>query len=330
MAGMTTRRGFCTMLAAALCVTSIPTLAQNVPYPTKPVKIIVPFAPGGGNDAFARQVGQALTEAWKQQVLIENRPGAGGNIGTAAASKAPADGYTLLLGHTGTMSINPSLYGSRLPYDPARDFTPVSLVATTPLILVAHPSVKASTLKEMIVLARAKPGELNYASSGSGTGSHLAGELLKDVAGIQITHIPYKGTGPATTDVLGGQVQMMFGVVPTTLPHIKAGKLKAIAVTGKARLASLPNVPTMDEAGLPGYESTLSYGILAPKGTPEPIIKEIHTQITKALSTQKLRDLLGAEGATARTGGTAEYAALIGAESAKWGKVIKEAGITAD
>lgn len=330
MAGMTTRRGFCTMLAATLCVTSIPTLAQNISYPTKPVKIVVPFAPGGGNDAFARQVGQALTEAWKQQVLIENRPGAGGNIGTAAASKAPADGYTLLLGHTGTMSINPSLYGSWLPYDPVRDFTPVSLVATTPLILVAHPSVKASTLKEMIALARAKPGELNYASSGSGTGSHLAGELLKDVADIRITHIPYKGTGPATTDVLGGQVQMMFGVVPSTLPHIKAGKLKAIAVTGKARLASLPNVPTMDEAGLPGYESTLSYGILAPKGTPEPIIKEIHNQITKALGTQKLRDLLGAEGATVRTGGTSEYAALIGAESAKWGKVIKEAGITAD
>lgn len=314
-------------LAACLAA---PAFAQTPAYPNKPVKIIVPFAPGGGNDAFARQIGQALSDSWKQQVVVENRPGAGGNIGTAAAARSAADGYTLLLGHTGTMSINPGLYGPKLSYEPLKDFVPVSLVASTPLLLAVNPGVKANTVNELIALAKANPSEFNYASSGSGTGSHLSGELLKRMAGVQMTHIPYKGTGPATSDLLGGQVQLMFGVVPATLPHVKAGKLKAIAVTGKTRLPSLPHVPTMEESGLPGYESTLAYGILAPRGTPEPIVKEIHAQIARALTVPKLRELLAAEGATPMSGGSAEYAALIKAEGDKWGKLIRETGIQAD
>jgi tripartite-type tricarboxylate transporter receptor subunit TctC len=314
-------------LLAAAALLSPPAMAQTPAFPTKTVKIIVPFAPGGGNDAFARQIAHALTDAWKQPVIVENRPGAGGNIGTAAAASAPADGYTLLLGHTGTLSINPGLYGSKLPYKPQSDFIPVSLVASTPLLLVVNPAVKMSGLSEIVARAKASPNELNYASSGSGTGSHLSGELLKHMAGVQITHISYKGTAPALTDVLGGQVQMMFGVVPTVLPQIKAGKLTAIAVTGKTRLPSLPNVPTMSEAGLPGYESTLAYGILAPKGTPDAIVKEIHTQISKALTTPKMMALLAAEGATPLQGDSAQYAALIKAETEKWGKVIKDANI---
>jgi tripartite-type tricarboxylate transporter receptor subunit TctC len=314
-------------LLAAAALLSPPAMAQTPAFPTKTVKIIVPFAPGGGNDAFARQIAHALTDAWKQPVIVENRPGAGGNIGTAAAASAPADGYTLLLGHTGTLSINPGLYGSKLPYKPQSDFIPVSLVASTPLLLVVNPAVKMSGLSEIVARAKASPNELNYASSGSGTGSHLSGELLKHMAGVQITHMSYKGTAPALTDVLGGQVQMMFGVVPTVLPQIKAGKLTAIAVTGKTRLPSLPNVPTMSEAGLPGYESTLAYGILAPKGTPDAIVKEIHTQISKALTTPKMMALLAAEGATPLQGDSAQYAALIKAETEKWGKVIKDANI---
>jgi tripartite-type tricarboxylate transporter receptor subunit TctC len=316
--------GYAALVAASATGTNA--MAQATAFPTKPVKIVVPFPPGGGNDAFARHVGQMLTDSWKQQVIIENRPGAGGNIGTSMAAKSPADGYTLLLGHTGTMSINPGLY-AKLPYDPQKDFVPVAAVASTPLLLVVHPGVKVNSLKDLIALAKAKPTELNYASSGNGTGAHLAGELLKSMAKIEIMHVPYKGTGPATADLLGGQVQMSFGVIPTVLPHVKAGALKAIAVTGPSRLPSLPNVPTMAEAGLPGYESTLTYGILAPAGTPEPIVKEINAQITRAVATPKLKELLAAEGATTLSISQAQYAALIKAEAAKWDKVIKDGGI---
>ncbi|MDB5795514.1 MAG: Tripartite-type tricarboxylate transporter, receptor component TctC [Noviherbaspirillum sp.] len=317
------------LLATAVCAASSAS-AQTPPYPAKPVKIIVPFTPGGGNDAFARQVGQILTEAWKQQVVIENRPGAGGNIGTAAAAKSAPDGYTLLLGHTGTLAINPGLYGSKLPYDPQKDFVPISLVASTPLVLVVPMAEKSSSLKELIALAKTKPEQINYASSGSGTGSHLSGELLERMAGVKLTHIPYKGTGPATADLLGGQVQMMFAVIPTALPHVKGGRLKAIAVTGPSRLPQLPNVPTMIEAGLPGYESTLSYGILAPRGTPEPIVREIQQQLSKAVASPKLKEMLAAEGAVPLAGTGTQFASLIKAETEKWGKVIKEGGIQAD
>jgi tripartite-type tricarboxylate transporter receptor subunit TctC len=222
------------------------------------------------------------------------------------------------------------LYGSKLPYDSQKDFVPVSMVATTPLVLVVHPGMKIDSLKDIIALATERPTQLNYASSGSGTGSHLSGELFEHMAGIKITHVPYKGTSPAITDLLGGQVQMMFSVIPTALPHIRAGKLKAIAVTGASRMALLPNVPTMVEAGLPGYESTLTYGILAPKGTPEPIVKEIHAQIAAALGSGRLKETLAVEGADTLSGSPTEYAALIKSETAKWGKLIKDSDVRAD
>ncbi len=321
-------REFVAALAASIVIGAAPVaVAQS--YPTKPVKIIVPFAPGGGNDVFARQLAQKLTEAWKQQVIVENRAGAGGNIGTAAAAAAAPDGYTLLLGHTGTLAINPGLY-QKLPYDPRKDFVPISLIASVPLVLVVNPGVRAESVKDLITLAMARPGALNYASSGSGTGSHLTGELFKEVAKVDLTHIPYKGTNPAITDLLGGQVQVMFSVIPTALPHIQAGKLRAVAVTSTHRMSLLPKVPTVTESGLPGFESTLSYGILAPKGTPEPIVKEIHAQIARSLTTREMKERLAAEGAEPTGSTSAEFAALINRETDKWGRVIKASGARAE
>ncbi|SNT11512.1 Tripartite-type tricarboxylate transporter, receptor component TctC [Noviherbaspirillum humi] len=324
------RRSAACGLAVLMLAAAVPAARAQAGFPAKPVKIIVPFTPGGGNDAFARQIGQMLSESWKQQVIIDNRPGAGGNIGTAAAARSAPDGYTLLLGHTGTLAINPGLYGANLPYDPLKDFEPVSMVASTPLVLAVHPGVKAAHLTELIALAKARPGEINYASSGSGTGSHLSGEMFARMAGIRLTHIPYKGTAPATTDLLGGQVQMSFGVIPGLLQHIQSGKLRPIAVTGRSRSPLLPNVPTMAEAGLPGYESTLTYGILAPKGTPQPVVREIHGQIARALTSERLRASLSAEGAVPVTGSPADFGATMRSEIEKWGKVIREGNIRAD
>jgi len=298
-------------------------------FPSRPVKIVVPFAPGGGNDAFARLLAQGLSTAWKQQVFVENRPGAGGNIGSDFAAKSPADGYTLLLGHTGSFAINPSLY-TKLSYDPQKDLAPISLIASTPLVLVVGPGVAAASVKELIAAAKAAPGQFNFASSGSGTGSHLAGELFKSMAGVSITHVPYKGTGPAVTDLLGGQVQMMFSVIPTALPYVQAKRLKALAVTGAHPSLMLPGIPTAASSGLPGFESTLSYGVLAPKGTPEPVIREIHDQTAKLVATAAFKERLATEGAEPLFGSSAEFAALIRAETEKWRRVIQASGARAE
>jgi tripartite-type tricarboxylate transporter receptor subunit TctC len=275
---------------------------------------------------FARLLAQKLGEAWKQQVVVENRPGAGGNIGTEAAARAAPDGYTLLLGHTGTLAINPGLY-PKLNYDIARDLTPVGMFASSPLVLVAHPNAGLRTVGDIITRAKAKPGELNYASSGNGTGSHLSGELLQYLAGIKLTHIPYKGTSPAVTDVIGGQVPMMFSVIPTALPQIRAGKLRAIAVTGAQRMPQLPDVPTVAEAGLPEFESTLAYGILAPKGTPDAVIQEIHAQIARITASRELRERLDFEGSVVLQGSPADFAALIRKQTETWGRLIKASGV---
>jgi tripartite-type tricarboxylate transporter receptor subunit TctC len=296
-------------------------------YPAKPVRLVVPFPPAGGNDVFARLLAQKLAEAWKQHVLVENRPGAGGNVGTEFAARAAPDGYTLLLGHTGTLAINPALY-AKPGYDPQRDFVPVSLLASAPLVLVVHPGSDLRTVGDIVAKARAKPGELNYASSGNGTGSHLSGELLQALAGIRLTHVPYKGTSPAITDVLGGQVPMMFSVIPTALPQIRAGKLRAVAVTGGERMPQMPDVPTVAESGLPEFESTLAYGILAPRGTPEAVLQEIHAQIARVAATREYRERIEFEGAVPLEGTPAEFAALIRAQGEKWGKVIRASGIT--
>jgi tripartite-type tricarboxylate transporter receptor subunit TctC len=312
-----------------MCCLLAPGLAHAQDYPARPVKLVVPFAPAGGNDVFARLLAQRLSEVWKQQVIVENRPGAGGNIGTEFVAKAPADGYTLLLGHTGTLAINPSLY-TKLAVDPQRDFAPISLIASTPLVLVVHPQVPAKSVAELLAMAKEKPGKLNFASSGSGTGSHLAGELFQTMAGVQITHVPYKGTSPAVTDLLGGQVQMMFSVIPTALPYVQGGRLKALAVTGANRLTMLPGVPTVAASGLPGFESTLSYGVLAPKGTPMAVINEVHGQTARLLATAAFRERLANEGAEPLAGTPAQFAALIRLETEKWHKVVQASGARAD
>jgi tripartite-type tricarboxylate transporter receptor subunit TctC len=311
---------------AALLAGALVAHAMAQAYPNKPVRLIVPFPPSGGNDVFARLLAQKLGETWKQQVLVENRPGAGGNIGTELAARSGADGYTLLLGHTGTLAINPALY-AKPGYDSQRDFVPISLLASAPLVLVVHPATAIRTVGDIVTMARAKPGEFNYASSGTGTGSHLSGELLQSLAGIRLTHVPYKGTSPAITDLIGGQVPMMFSVIPTALPQIRAGRLRAVAVTGAQRMPQMPDVPTVAESGLPEFESTLAYGILAPRGTPEAVIGEIHAQIVRVTATREFRERIEFEGAVPLQGTSAEFAALIRAQAEKWGTVIRASGI---
>ena len=314
---------FVVSLFAALALVA-PAMAQT--FPSKPVRIVVPFAPGGGNDLFARKMAQALSEVWKQSVFIENKPGAGGTIGTDAVAKAAPDGYTLLLGHTGTMSINPALYPA-LPFDAQKDFAPIGLFAYTPLVLVTLPAANFTTAAALVAEAKAKPGDLTYGSGGNGTGAHLAGALLADMAGLKLTHVPYKGTSPAVQDLLGGRLSFMFSVFTPALPHIRTGRLKALGVTSAARLALLPDVPTVAEAGLPGFESTLNYGLLAPRGTPDAVIAEINAKMAIAADTADFKAVLAGEGAEPLKGTPAEYARLIAEETAKWGRVVKAAGI---
>ena len=316
---------FAALLAAAVLAVSTAVRAQQ-DFPAKPIRIVVPFAPGGGNDVFARQLGTRLGATLGQQVLIDNRPGAGGTVGTDAVAKAAPDGYTLLLGHTGTLAINPALY-PKLPYDAKTDFVAVGPLAQAPLVLVVPASSKLRTLAELIAAARAAPGKVSYASSGNGTGGHLAGELLEELAAIKWLHVPYKGTAPALTDVLGGQVDAMFSVIPPALPQIEAGRLRAVAVTGAKRSARLPQVPTVAEAGIKGYESALAYGLVAPKGTPEPVLKVLGAALAQAVESPQLRAAFRAEGAEPLAGSAADFAALTRAESEKWARVIRAAAI---
>jgi len=313
------RLALCALLLAASAV-------QAQSYPSKSVRLVVPFPPAGGNDVFARIVAQKLSEAWKQEVLVENRPGAGGSLGTEFVAKSPADGYTLLLGHTGTLAINPALYPN-IGYEPSRDFAPVGMLASAPLVLVVNPKTSIRTVGDIIAQSIANPVRLTYASAGSGTGSHLSGELLQSITGIRLTHVPYKGTAPAITDLLGGQVQMMFSVIPTALPQIKAGKLRAVAVTSAKRMPQLPDVPTVAESGVPGFESTLAYGILAPRGTPAAVLQEIQAQIARIKATKEFRDRVDFEGAVVLEGTSADFAALIREQAEKWGKVIRTSEI---
>jgi tripartite-type tricarboxylate transporter receptor subunit TctC len=312
---------FCALVSAALF--AFPALAQD--YPSRPVRLVVPFAAGGPNDIIARLVGGRLSEALGQQIVVENRPGAGGNIGTDFVAKAPPDGYTLLSAGPGSLIINP-LLGS-VPYDTARDFAPVSLMASAPNVLVVHPSVPAKSVKELIELARARPRQLNYASGGPGSTPHLSGALFAVMAGIDIVHVPYKGTGPASADLLGGQVQMAFFGIPPLLPHIKSGKLRALAVTGMRRSPELPEVPTMHEAALPGYEVSPWYGLLAPAGTSRAIITRLNAEVSRVVRSADMKEKLAVQGAEAAGGTPEEYAAVIRADTATWARVIKDAGI---
>ena len=321
------------LLAAASVViltAAAATAAQaQAPYPSKPVRIVVPFPAGGTTDILARAVAQKLVESNGQPVVVDNRPGAGGNIGAELVAKAPPDGYTLLMGTVGTHAINPSLY-ARMPYDHQKDFAPVILVAGVPNVLVVHPSVPANTVQELIAYGRANPGKLNFASSGSGTSIHLAGELFKTMSGVQMTHVPYKGSAPAIADLIGGQVQIMFDNLPSALPQIKAGRLRALAVTSAQRAPALPDVPTVAEAGLPGFEASSWFGLLAPAGTPKDVIAKLNTEVAKWLASPEAREKLTAQGANAFGMSPEDFVRHIAVETTKWQKVVKESGAKVD
>jgi tripartite-type tricarboxylate transporter receptor subunit TctC len=312
------------VVAAIAAFLSFSAAAQG--YPSKPIRLIVPFAAGGGNDNVARLVGKRLADSLGQPVLVDNRPGAGGMVGAELAAKSAPDGYTLFLGGVGSHAINPNLH-EKLPYDPIKDFAPVELLAQAPLVLVVHPSVPANSVAELTAYARAHPGKLNFASNGNGSSSQLAAVMFDSMAGVDMVHVPYKGLSPALTDLLSGQVQLMFSSVVAILPHIKAGKLRALAVTGAKRLASLPELPTIAESGLPGYEASSWYGILAPAGTPRNIVARLNAELTKALEQPEVRASLLAEGAEPVGGSPEAFAAHIRAEKERLGKLIRDAKI---
>ena len=292
----------------------------------------MPFAAGGGNDVFARQMAKGLGEVRKSGVIVDNKPGAGGNLGTEQVVRSTPDGSTLLLGHTGTVSINPALYKG-LKFDARKDLLPVAMFASSALVLVVPAASKVRTVADLVNEAKSRPGLLDYASSGSGTGGHLTGELFAQRTGTKVNHIPYKGSNPALTDLAGAQVQMMFSVIPPALALVKGGRLRAIAVTGAKRLPSLPDVPTVAESGLrelAGFESTLTYGILAPRGTPDAFVKTLSAQMLQVAGSAEFQSRLDVEGAVPLLGGPADYAALIAKESALWAGIVKASGASVD
>jgi len=315
-------------LAIAAAAPAAPPDAAEV-YPNKPVRLVVPFGAGGTGDILARVIGQHLSTGLGQQVVIDNRPGAGGNIGADVVAKAAPDGYTLLLAANSTHGANVSLY-KKMPFDPVKDFAPVTLLASVSNLLLVHPSVPANSIKELIALAKSKPGQLNFASSGNGTSTHLAGELFKSMAGVDIVHIPYKSGAPAVTDLLSGHVTMLFNSTLAVLPHVKAGKLKALGISSVHRSPVLPEMPTIAESGLPGFEVTAWFGILAPAGTPKEIIHRLHAEIVKVLRLPEVKARLSDQGAEP-VGNTPErFAAYIQAEIAKWAEVVKVSGARLD
>ena len=301
--------------------------AQN--YPVKAIRFVVPFPAGGPLDIAARAIGQKLTEAWKQPVIIDNRPGAGGNIGADNVAKSAPDGYTLLMGAVSTHAINPNL-NAKMPYDALRDFAPITLVTTVPNVLVVHPSVPAKNVRELIALARARPGQLNFASGSTGSTGHLAGELFKVMAGVEMVHVPYKGAAPAVTDLVAGHVSLMFDNLASALPQIKAGRTRALAVTTLARSAMVPDLPTIDESGLKGFDLTTWFGVFAPAGVPPPLLGALHREITRALDAADLRSRLAALGAQPTPNTPEAFAAFIKAEHAKYAQVIKASGAKVD
>ena len=317
------------MCTVAACFAAFAVGASAQAYPTKPIRVVVPFPAGGTTDVLARAAAQKLTETLGQPAVVDNRPGAGGNIGAELVAKSPPDGYTLLMGTVGTHAINPGLY-PKLPYDHVKDFAPVILVAGVPNVLVINPALPVNSVQELIAYAKANPGALNFASSGNGTSIHLSAELFKTMAGVQMTHVPYKGSAPALQDLVGGQVQLMFDNLPSSLALIKGGKLKALAVTSATRAAALPDVPTLAESGLPGFEASSWFGLLAPAGTPAPVIAKLNGEIAKWLATPEAKEKLLAQGATAAGGTPEDFAQFIAAETAKWQKVVKESGAKVD
>lgn len=303
--------------------------AMAADFPTKPVKMIVPFPPGGGTDILARPLAEELSKLWNQPVVVENRAGAGGGIGSEAAARATPDGYTMVLGTVGTHAINQSLY-SKLGYDGDRDFDAITLVANTPNILVVNSQVKAKSTQELIALAKQRPGVLNYASPGNGTPPHLAAEVFKKMADVSITHIPYKGTGPALTDLLGDSVQMMIANAPAVIPHVKSGKLIALSSTSEKRSAVLPDIPTLDESGLTGYEADTWYGLFTAKGTPDDVLNKLNRDIVTVLKSERIRQLYAEQGADIIASSSEQATNKVRNDIEKWKEVVDELNLKLD
>ena len=301
--------------------------AQN--YPTKPIRFYTPYPPGGTTDILARLVGAKMYEAWGQPVVVEAKPGAGGNIGADFVAKSPADGYTILMGASGPLAINASLF-SKLPYDPVKDFAPVVLSASVPLVLVTHPTLPVKSVKEFIALMKARRGEFNYASAGPGSPQHLTAEMFKFMAKVEMTHIPYKGSGPAIVDLIGGQVLLAFESMIPILPHVKSGKLRALAVTSKQRSQVLPDVATVDATGVPGFESIAWYGVVAPAGTPKEIVAKLNAEMVRIANLPDIKQRLIEMGSPPVSGTPDQFGALIRSEIPKWGKVVKQANVSLD
>ena len=321
------RRNFGEIGAIALLMCALTGQAQD--YPSRPIRIIVPSTAGGSVDTLARTVGSNLSQRWGQQVVVDNRSGAGGVIGGEITAKAPPDGYTLIMATIAAMATNVSL-AKKLPYDPVRDFAPITLVASQQIVLLVNPNVAARTTQELIQLAKAKPGQLTFASAGNGSGGHLSGELLKILAGIDLTHVPYKGIAPAIVDVISGQVTMTFASIISGTPHVKTGRLRALAVTGARRSPALPELPTMMEAGVRGYESSTWYGLLAPKATSRAIVTKLNHEVVAIINLPEVKANLLAEGAEPVGNTPEQFGEFIKAEIAKWGKVIRTAGLRAE
>ena len=313
-----------TFLAALAVAAAAPASAA---YPDKPIRIIVPFSPGGATDMLARTVGQKLQESWGQPVIVENRPGAGGNIGAAAVAKAAPDGYTLLLVAAGFMAVNPHVYNN-LTYDSVKDFAPITQMVSAPLLLVTHPSVPVANFQDYVRLVKAEAGKFPVGNGGVGTAQHLGGEYLDMVAQMKSLHVPYKGSAPATADLLGGQVKAMLDNMVTLIPHVKAGKLKALAVTSKERVSNLPDVPTVSESGLPGFETGTWYGIVAPAGTPKDVVEKLKKEIVRILALPEMRESFLKQGLQPVGNTPDEFAQYIVAEREKAGKIVKQANIT--
>ena len=299
------------------------------PYPNRPIKLVIPYPAGGGTDSFARPLALQLSTRLGQSVVVENRGGAGGSIGMEAVSRAPADGYTLLLALTPQLAVNGALY-EKIPYDPIKSFSPISLIAEAPYLLLVNPTLPVNTTKELLALAKAENGKLTYASSGSGSGAHMAAELLISMTGIPMTHVPYKGGGPALSDVLAGHVKVLFAPAVSSLQYIQTGRLKALAITGDKRLSSLPNVPTIAESGVPGYDSTVWYAMLAPPNTPREVVTRINAELLQILKDPSFKSMMSLNGIEPIGTSSEGLTSYINKETIKWSKVIKSAGIKAD
>jgi tripartite-type tricarboxylate transporter receptor subunit TctC len=303
--------------------------AQSPSYPSKPIRFVVPYPAGGPLDTVARLLGQRVSESTRQPVIVDNKPGAGGNIGADAVAKAAPDGYTILMGAVATHAINPTLYAG-IPYDPAKDFIPVTQIASTPNVLVVNPAVPAASVREFIAYAKANPGKLNFGSGSTGSAGHLAGELFKTMAGIEMTHVPYKGAAPAMNDLIGGRIQLMFDNLASSLAQVRAGKVRALAVTTAKRSALAPELPTIAESGLPGFDINTWFGIFLPAGTPPAIVERLHAEFTEALAAPDIREKMLDLGAEPVGSTPADFAAYIRSESGKYARLIKASGARAD